>query len=438
LLVCAAIGLASLWRAADAALALTRRERWIALALAAAVVACWAVFELRVPQVGPRFWSALPGLLWALEVPTGFGGHVHFERYGLFLALALLLGMVALGRAGGGVRRVTAIVFAALGLGMQVQRLVRLPSRYAQHVHDIQKVDAGLGRWAAANVAPNTRVAVNDIGAIAYFGQRPIVDAIGLATPELTPYWSQRRLRTLIGMRPMRPQYCIIFPIWFPEWLTLASLLHPVAERHVDKATILGGRQAIVYRLDWDRFGRYYTDAMIERLDPVDVDASFEGHVRRGRRNLTTMTRAQLYASAGDFLRDSKQLAAAEAHYRRAIALDPTETTAWAGLIRLVDQKGDVRATATAAMQMARALPESPVAQEALGQCQETLGLAAEAAAQYRLALEMRPDNVRVLRSMERVLTKLGDTAGVAEIRARRVELEGPAALAAPGGATQP
>jgi tetratricopeptide (TPR) repeat protein len=393
------------------------------------------VLELRVPHVGPGLWPALPGLLGALETPKSIGGPLQQERFGLWLAIAMLLGMAALGRAGARARRATAIVLGLLALGMQAQRLARLPARYAKNVQDFQAVHVALGRWVAANVPPNTRVAVNDIGVIAYFGQRPIVDAIGLATPELTPYWSHRRLRTLIGMRRMRPQFCIIYPNWFPEWRTMASLFQPVTERHVDNSMSLGGRQTVVYRLDWDRFDRYYTDAMIERLDPVDVDASFRGHVRRGMRNLTCMTRAQLYTSAGDFLSESSELEAAEVHYRRAIALDPSETEAWGGLLRLLQLQGEHGQLATVATAMARAQPESPIAQEVLAQCQESTGFVAEAASLYERALEMRPDNVRVLRKMERALAALGDSAGVAQIRGRRAELEGRTAVTAPDAA---
>ena len=38
------------------------------------------------------------------------------------------------------------------------------------------------GRWIDANLPPASRVAINDAGALAYFGNRPVIDLIGLVS----------------------------------------------------------------------------------------------------------------------------------------------------------------------------------------------------------------------------------------------------------------
>src|SRR6202020_509748 len=40
-----------------------------------------------------------------------------------------------------------------------------------------------LGKWAKENIPPGARVGVNDTGAIAYFGDHPTFDVVGLTTP---------------------------------------------------------------------------------------------------------------------------------------------------------------------------------------------------------------------------------------------------------------
>src|SRR5262249_5069755 len=157
---------------------------------------------------------------------------------------------------------------------------------YARNVRAIQQMDVTLGRWVARHVPDDASVAVNDIGAIAYFGKHRVVDAIGLATPELTRYWSPLRLRTLIGLRQIGPKIGIFFPNWFPEWTSRPSLMRPLLQWHLDDKNVLGGATSVVYRLDWERFARYYDDARIEALDPPEVAKNLVSHLRRGKRNL--------------------------------------------------------------------------------------------------------------------------------------------------------
>ena len=58
-----------------------------------------------------------------------------------------------------------------------------------------------LGRWIAANTPPGARIALNDVGAIAYVSRREVVDVMGLVTPAIIAYRQGRR-----GRRPPLPR----------------------------------------------------------------------------------------------------------------------------------------------------------------------------------------------------------------------------------------
>lgn len=89
----------------------------------------------------------------------------------------------------------------------------------ANSVASINGVQVTLGRWLAEHTPPRATVATNDIGAIAYFSGRRIIDLAGLANPEVVPYL--RTHGTLdsaarVYLRRIRPDYLAIFPRWFP------------------------------------------------------------------------------------------------------------------------------------------------------------------------------------------------------------------------------
>ena len=59
---------------------------------------------------------------------------------------------------------------------------------YAGDVAIIETEMVDTGRWIAQNTPPDALIAVHDIGAIGYFGQRRLVDLAGLISPEVIPF----------------------------------------------------------------------------------------------------------------------------------------------------------------------------------------------------------------------------------------------------------
>jgi hypothetical protein len=152
-------------------------------------------------------------------------------------------------------RDVVLICLAATALVIQAQAVRTWSSRYANDVRSINQADVATGMWLAANTPAGAVVAANDVGAIAYFSQRPIFDMIGLTSPESidvlrrTEYLSEERDRQMKELLLARQvDYIAIFPAWFP-WLAQDPMLHEVQRFTVASPTALGGEEVVIYRV---------------------------------------------------------------------------------------------------------------------------------------------------------------------------------------------
>ena len=132
------------------------------------------------------------GIIGNTETGANFGRHFYILIPGAMVLAALGVRaaahlLVRLTRrpavAGHVVRVVTVLLVAdlfwhAYSRGQQFVLNVR-------NIHDMQVAAAA---WVRDNVSPHHTVAVNDIGAIAFHADRPIIDLRGIATPEILPY----------------------------------------------------------------------------------------------------------------------------------------------------------------------------------------------------------------------------------------------------------
>ena len=161
------------------------------------------------------------------------------------LPLALVVLAVGLGRVIEHRRRAVPAVWLALALWA----LVPAAQRYAWGVQNIDAMQVRLGRWVDANVPRRARLAVNDIGAIAYFSRREVLDLMGLVTPEILPYRRQGEDGIIRFVGEVCPDYVIVFPAWFPQLTARADLLEPVHRVALARVETSGGPEMIVYRL---------------------------------------------------------------------------------------------------------------------------------------------------------------------------------------------
>ncbi|HEX2500764.1 MAG TPA: hypothetical protein VHO73_04850 [Methylomirabilota bacterium] len=209
------------------------RLRWLAAALLLHPVAVAVI----APYRGPSFQSGR------------YSSHL--------LPLAVVVALVGLDRVLGRRApprwRVAAFTLLLLGL---VWRLPAGAESYAWGVQNVNAMQVELGRWVARATPRDTLIALNDVGALSYFGERRIIDLVGLATPEILTYRRQGPDGLLRYLGRRCPEYLVIFPAWFPELAARTDLFQPVTAVTLPHNVVAGAATMTVYETPWHRARR--------------------------------------------------------------------------------------------------------------------------------------------------------------------------------------
>jgi hypothetical protein len=134
-------------------------------------------------------------------------------------------------------------------LAVALVTLAIAADRYAWGVQNINAMQVHLGRWVDAHLPRTATLALNDVGAIAYFSRRPVLDLMGLVTPEIRPYRRQGEAGVVRFITERCPDVVIVFPTWFPELTARRDLLTPIYRVHLPRNEVSGAPEMVVYRL---------------------------------------------------------------------------------------------------------------------------------------------------------------------------------------------
>lgn len=134
-------------------------------------------------------------------------------------------------------------------LTVSLVTLVPAATRYGWAVQNINAMQVHLGRWVDAHVPKTARIAVNDIGAIAYFSRREVIDLMGLVTPQIIPYRRQGEPGVMRYVTEVCPEYVIIFPAWFPRLSSSTDILQSIYRVRLERNEVAGAAEMVVYRL---------------------------------------------------------------------------------------------------------------------------------------------------------------------------------------------
>jgi len=137
------------------------------------------------------------------------------------------------------------MVWLALAAGT----LVPAATRYGWAVQNINAMQVHLGRWVDAQIPKTARIALNDIGAIAFFSRREVIDLMGLVTPEIIPYRRRGETGVMEYVAETCPEYLIIFPAWFPRLAASRETLEPIYRVRLEHNEVAGAAEMVVYRL---------------------------------------------------------------------------------------------------------------------------------------------------------------------------------------------
>jgi arabinofuranosyltransferase len=150
---------------------------------------------------------------------------------------------------GAGRRGWVSAIAAVAWLAIAAAALVPAATRYGWAVQNINAMQVHLGRWVDAQLPKNTRLALNDIGAIAFFSRREVIDLMGLVTPEIIPYRRRGETGVMEFVSETCPEYVIIFPAWFPRLASSTETLKPIYGVRLERNEVAGAAEMVVYRL---------------------------------------------------------------------------------------------------------------------------------------------------------------------------------------------
>ncbi len=185
----------------------------------------------------------LIALGWVLALPLAYasmgrtmlfaGGAGNFGRYLYILLPAWIILaangaqalVIAAARIGARAPRVATAAITVAAIAGGVPPLRARAELYTVNVSNIEEMQVAAGRWIRDNLPAGSTVAVNDLGAIAFFSGHRVLDLVGIATPAVlgyrTTYDPQRdplnEMAVARYLADARPPFLAVFPDWYPR-----------------------------------------------------------------------------------------------------------------------------------------------------------------------------------------------------------------------------
>jgi hypothetical protein len=265
-----------------------------------------------------------------------------------FIALVSLLGMARFfsHRAAG--RR---IMFALLMAGavLQIGTLVSRSRHYALSIKNINEMEVHLGKWISRNLPQGSLVAINDVGAIKFYGDRRCLDLEGLVSPEVIPYKMLGAESYVVYLNEHRPDYFVIFPAWYPPLMSFLSLKEGILYeiQLEDNVAVGGAGHTIVAKPDWEFFDNALQNSGLLEIEPYLPKKSFRRRWFDGQERQGVFPDWKVFQIRGRQAELSGDSDAAEELYRKAESYEPQHHEFYMQMAVFYERKGDhLRATA--------------------------------------------------------------------------------------------
>jgi len=195
------------------------------------------------------FWVAFMVFYYYL-LPGGLN-HYWFRYQHVFLPPVAVFGAAGIVSLVRGRTWEPATLALAGAVGIFFAGMVALQYENFRYTYDFE-IDLAEGRqvvmakYLRDEVPPGVAIATHDIGAIAYFSEREVIDLVGLVNPDVVDYHEGRRLREYVDEE--EPGYLVILDDWEPLFLRLGVREDPALFEEV--RVFSGGRSGpfTVYR----------------------------------------------------------------------------------------------------------------------------------------------------------------------------------------------
>ncbi|MCB9436126.1 MAG: hypothetical protein H6673_03925 [Anaerolineales bacterium] len=183
------------------------------------ILALFAVLDgvpssYRQRRITPALLVGMWLLLMSAGVATLDTAFWHFKRYQLPLMALMfpLAGWVLLMVKQARIIKLSQVT-AVVILLLSASTLPEYARRYADNIKVVRYQQVAMARWVDANLPADARMGVHDVGVMAYVGQRPTYDIVGLTTPDVALAWRQGSgtiTDTMLNY-PNRPDYFAVY-----------------------------------------------------------------------------------------------------------------------------------------------------------------------------------------------------------------------------------
>jgi hypothetical protein len=182
------------------------------------------------------------------------------------------------------------VIFSVLASGL-------FAMLYRDNVYEVASLQVPLGRYVHSITTPQDRIAVHDIGVMAYIGERPVYDVVGLATLGVASAWRSGPGAVYEQLRAStsRPTHMAIYEephglSYFKNTPLFMETLRRFPSTNIPRNVASAASGQIVTRIDWS--GATVADKPIQ--------PALEGFVLTDQLNIANLDdeRAHRYQSA--------------------------------------------------------------------------------------------------------------------------------------------
>jgi hypothetical protein len=126
------------------------------------------------------------------------------------------------------------------------------------NVENINNQQGKISFWLKENLPGETAFGMNDIGYITFVTKKYVVDMAGLVTPEVFGFqkmsYEEGTIALFRFLKAKGVNYIIIYPTWFGYIMDhYSGAFTQVHSQRLEKNTICGGIEMMVYKIDWDK-----------------------------------------------------------------------------------------------------------------------------------------------------------------------------------------
>jgi hypothetical protein len=213
------------------------------------------------------------------------------------------------------------------GIILQIAFSFAWSSRFGLSVKNINELQVHLGKWMKENIPKNSLVAINDIGAIKFFGEKRCFDLEGLASPEIIPYKIMGKESYIYYLEKIRPDYFIIFPSWYPFLVNALQMQKTTVYTVELMDNIAAGATGfmIVSKVDWEWFDKTFPALNQYSLEIFIPQKSFRRRWFQAQEKMALLPDWLVYYFNGNNFEREGDLTKAKSFYEKASSYNPED-----------------------------------------------------------------------------------------------------------------